>query len=114
MLEKDRGIDGNKKANGRKRQFLVDTGGRLWAVKVHAANIADGKGGVPLLDNAEAFKERLEKFLGDTSYNNIFAKEVEKKGYLFEKAAQLNEDAKIIIDTKEKKKFVVEAKRWVV
>ena len=29
MLEKDRGIDGNKHINGRKRQYLVDTGGRL-------------------------------------------------------------------------------------
>lgn len=44
MIEKDRGIDGNKCVNGRKREYLVDTGGRLWVAVVDAANIADGKG----------------------------------------------------------------------
>ncbi len=71
MLEKDRGIDGNKKVNGRKRQFLVDTDGRLWGVAVYTVNTADGKGGLTLLDNMEAFKERLEKFFGDTSSYNL-------------------------------------------
>lgn len=114
MLEKDRGIDGNKKVNGRKRQFLVDTGGRLWGVEVHAANIADGKGGVALLDNMEAWATRLEKLLGDTAYNGIFAQKVEGKGFLFEKAARLDEATKVESNTNQGKKFVIEAKRWVV
>jgi transposase len=114
MLEKDRGIDGNKKVNGRKRQFLVDTGGRLFGVEVHAANIADGKGGLALLDKMEGYVSRLEKFLGDTSYNGIFAQKVEEKGYVFEKAARLDEGAKKESKATGGKKFVVEAKRWVV
>ena len=114
MLEKDRGKDGNKKVNGRKRQFLVDVDGRLWGVVVHAANIADGKGALPLLDNTEEIKERLEKFLGDTAYNSIFAQGVAEKGYLFEKAARLDEGSSASQTEPQGKKFVVEPKRWVV
>ena len=35
----------------RASQFLVDTGGRLWAVHVHAANAADGPAGVALVSD---------------------------------------------------------------
>ncbi|RRB09832.1 IS5 family transposase, partial [Larkinella knui] len=38
LLSEQRGIDAAKKVNGRKRQIIVDTGGRLWNVYVHAAN----------------------------------------------------------------------------
>lgn len=41
MVFEYRGIDGNKKINGRKRQILVDVLGRLWKVKVHAAHQHD-------------------------------------------------------------------------
>ena len=43
---------------------------------------------LPLLDNMEEIKERLEKFLGDTSYNGIFAQGVVEKGYLFDGGGQ--------------------------
>ena len=36
-----RGLDGNKKINGRKRQVLVDTLGLVGGVVVHAANGGD-------------------------------------------------------------------------
>lgn len=115
MLEKDRGIDGNKRVNGRKRQYLVDTGGRLWAVVVHAANVADGKGGLTLLDRIDSITERLEKFLGDTSYNGIFAETVVKKGFDYEKSARICGNADETIEQpKTGKKFIVQAKRWVV
>ena len=115
MLEKDRGIDGNKHINGRKRQYLVDTGGRLCAVVVHAANLADGKGGVTLLDKIDSITERLEKFLGDTAYNGIFADAVEKKGFKYEKSARISGNADETVEQpKTGKKFIVEAKRWVV
>ena len=80
MLEKDRGIDENKRINGRKRQLLVDTDGRLWNVVVHAANVADGKGASPLSEDLKNVEKTLEKFLADTSYKGIFAEAVEKKG----------------------------------
>ena len=114
MIEKDRGIDGNKCVNGRKREYLVDTGGRLWVAVVHAANIADGKGALPLLGKLGSITPRLEKFLGDTSYNKIFANAVEKAGYVFEKSARFAEIDKTVEQPKKGKKFVVESKRWVV
>ncbi len=114
MLEKDRGIDGNKRVNGRKRQYLVDTGGRLWAVVVHAANMADAKGGLPLLAKVEQLN-RLEKFLGDTAYNGIFADALLAKGYQYEKAACIAGNAdQSAVEIKTGKKFIVEAKRWVI
>ena len=115
MLEKDRGIDGNKCVNGRKRQYLVDIGGRLYAVVVHAANIADGKGGLSLLDKIESITERLEKFLGDTAYNKIFAAGVEEKGFKYEKSARIGGNADQTVEQpKSGKKFIVESRRWVV
>ena len=35
----DKGIDGNKCINGRKRHIIVDTLGLVWGVVVHAANV---------------------------------------------------------------------------
>ena len=35
------GLDAGKKVKGRKRHLLIDTGGLLVAVQVHAANIKD-------------------------------------------------------------------------
>jgi hypothetical protein len=48
MIGGDRGLEPNKKVNGRKRQFLVDSGGRLWHITVHVTIIADGLGGLEL------------------------------------------------------------------
>ena len=47
-----RGIDAHKCVNGRKRQFVVDTQGRLWAADVHAANEGDGPAGVEEIGRA--------------------------------------------------------------
>ena len=38
MICEHRSLDTNKRVNGRKREFVVDTDGRLWVVDVHAAN----------------------------------------------------------------------------
>ena len=45
-----RGIDGNKKINGRKRQILTDILGRIWQAWVHPANEHDSPAGVHLLE----------------------------------------------------------------
>jgi putative transposase len=37
-----KGIDGNKKINGRKRHVITDSLGLIWVVIVHAANLSDG------------------------------------------------------------------------
>ena len=39
----EKGIDGGKLINGRKRTMLVDTLGLPWAIKVTAANISDNQ-----------------------------------------------------------------------
>ncbi len=43
------GFDAAKRVKGRKRHIVTDTAGSLLAVLVHAANIQDNHGGVPLL-----------------------------------------------------------------
>ena len=48
-LREQRGLDAHKYVNGRKRQLLRDTGGRIWRVTVHAANGHDSQAAQPLL-----------------------------------------------------------------
>ncbi|WP_232540995.1 transposase [Spirosoma endbachense] len=38
MIWEERGLDANKRVNGRKRQLIVDTQGRLWVAGVHVAH----------------------------------------------------------------------------
>lgn len=105
MIYENRGIDGNKKVNGRKRQLLVDTNGRIWGASVHAANIHDGIGALDMLDGLnESVKYRLEKILADQGYRGKYAKMVASLGFKFETP----------IAIKNTRGFVVAAKRWVV
>jgi transposase len=104
MLFKSRGVDGNKKINGRKRQILVDILGRLWKVKVHAAHLHDSPQGVDLLDELLEEIPRLEKIMADKSYRGTFAQAVEKIGLVFEVPHRPEGTVG----------FAVEAKRWVV
>lgn len=68
----DRGIDGNKKVNGRKRQTLVDTMGLVWAVLVHAANGSDTLHGSLLIMEAKDTIKRVKKVLIDQGYEGMF------------------------------------------
>jgi Transposase and inactivated derivatives len=104
MIFEDRGIDGNKNVNGRKRHILVDVLGRVWKAHVHAANQHDSPGGLVLLENLEIKTPRLEKIMTDKSYRGTFADAVQKLGYSFEVPSR----------PENTKGFVVEAKRWVV
>jgi transposase len=111
MIFEDRGLDGGKLVNGRKRQILVDVEGRLYSCHVHAANLSDAHGGQHCLNDLSGIAERLEKILGDTSYKGLFAESAKEKGFIFEKSVRLGTP-----ENKEKspKTFVPEAKRWVV
>ena len=80
LIYEDRGIDNNKKVNGGKRQLLVDTGGRIWRVLVHAANRHDGPGGSPLLDDISTFDIRLEKYLGTMHISVSLQKKRRRRG----------------------------------
>jgi len=44
-----RGYDAGKKVLGRKRHAMVDTDGRLLVAQIHAADVQDRDGAVPLL-----------------------------------------------------------------
>lgn len=57
---------------GRKRQLLVDTGGRLWAAHVHAASDADGPAALVLVSDVLWYGDRLETVFGDGSYGGVF------------------------------------------
>lgn len=100
----ERGLDGNKKINGRKRQILVDVKGRIWKTSVHAANKHDSPEGVSLLINMLDELPRLKKIMADQSYRGTFAQAVENLRIAFE--VPCREEGAV--------GFVVEAKRWVV
>lgn len=104
MICENRGLDANKKVNGRKRQLLVDSGGRLWFARVHAANIHDGAAALGFMPDIICQNERLVKIYGDQAYAGVFAAEIEKHKIKFEKAAK----------PESTKGFVPVAKRWVV
>ena len=105
MICEDRGTDPYKRVNGRKRQIVVDTQGRLWAAQVDAANTADGPAAVLLIkDILWGAGERLEKVYGDQAYNGMFAKALAKWDVNFEKASRPESE----------RGFVPVAKRWVV
>jgi len=104
MIYEHRGIDGNKKVNGRKRQLLVDVLGRIWKANVHAAHNHDGVGGLELLEDITIQMPHVKKIMGDKGYRGTFAAAVENLGLVFE-----------VPDRPEGAKgFAVEAKRWVV
>jgi len=72
MINKDRGIDGNKKVNGRKRQTLVDTLGLVWGILVHAANGSDTIFGAVLMIEVKGVLKRVKKVLVDQGYKGEF------------------------------------------
>lgn len=64
-----RGMDGNKRRDGRKRHILTDTGGLLLEVTVTPANVHDSVAAPELLDAFMAEPGRLLKLVwADTAY----------------------------------------------
>lgn len=105
FLSKDRGLDGNKKVNGRKRQTLVDTLGLVWAACVHAANISDTVGGTKLVERIEGQVPRLKKILIDHAYQGTFSEIAEQV---------LKIEVEVAAKPESTKGFIPIAKRWVV
>ena len=106
FLDQARGLDPNKKINGRKRTIITDVLGRVWRCGVHAANTADGKAGIDVIEpDLRTQMERAKKMLGDRAYNGVFADRVNGEvGIVFEKAKR----------QEGVRGFVPEVKRWVV
>jgi putative transposase len=69
----ERGYDGAKRLSGRKRHLLVDTGGLVLGVRVHAASLHDRDGAQLLLsDELKEELPRLELLWADGAYTRGF------------------------------------------
>lgn len=64
-----KGIDENKKVNGRKERIVVDTLGLPMAVAIHEANIHDSKGGPNVVEKFDHKFPRFTKILADVGYH---------------------------------------------
>jgi putative transposase len=102
----ERGYDGGKQVNGRKRHILVDTLGLLIALVVHAANIQDYDGARQVLQKAPQKSNRLQKVLADGIYPKNGLVEWVKQQFQF--------ILEIVSRDKTQKGFVVLPKRWIV
>ena len=68
FISEHKGVDGNKKINGRKRHLIVDTCGLIIAVIVHAGNISDTAGAKIIVEKVKNKFPRLTKILADEGY----------------------------------------------
>ena len=85
----ERGWDGGKKLNGRKRHVLMCSAGFLLATLVAAASLHDKHGPDPLLARAHAAGWRLRRLIGDGSYaGEDVAGDVARHGATFTVAAR--------------------------
>ena len=72
FIHQDKGIEGNKRINGRKRHIITDTLGLVWGVVVHAANLHDGAKANQVVEPLIGYLHRLKKILADAAYEKIF------------------------------------------
>lgn len=101
-----RGFDAAKRVKGRKRHIVTDTQGHLLVVQVHAANIQDNHGAVPLLKALRRIFSKLR---------HIFADRVYRGDKLRNAIAEFGRWAIEIVTRSEKVgTFKPEPKRWVV
>lgn len=101
-----RGFDAGKKVMGRKRHIVTDTIGSLLAVQVHAANIQDNHGAVPLL-----------KYIGLAflKLRHIFADRVYRGNKLLNAIAEFGKwTIEIVTRSQSVGTFKAEPKRWVI
>jgi putative transposase len=106
-VDKERGVDGNKKVKGRKNQVVVDTLGLPMAVSVHEANIHDSKGAESALSKIAYKFPRLKKIIADGGYRGDELKEKVRR--------TLGCKLEIVLRPDESpKKFNVIPLRWIV
>jgi transposase len=88
FLEEERGTDGGKKVNGRKRHIITDTQGLIIGVLVGAANEHDAKGGCRLLKFIAQKLANTKLIFADHAYGGLFRAEAKKMGIDIEIAAK--------------------------
>jgi putative transposase len=101
-----RGFDMAKRIKGRKRHIVTDTEGSLLAVLVHAANIQDNHGAVPLLRIIGRMFPKLR---------HLFADRVYRGPKLLDAVADLGKwTIEIVTRSQSVGTFKAEPRRWVI
>jgi len=72
-MTKEKGYDGNKKINGRKRHIITDTLGLIMAIVIHNADIQDRTGARLVIKELRYKFPRLTKILADQGYTGDLA-----------------------------------------
>ena len=72
FIKEDKGFDGHKKVNGRKRHIITDTMGLVIGVLITAANTHDGTIGIQLFGEVKSLLTRTKKVLADGTYKGDF------------------------------------------
>ena len=82
----EKGLDGNKKVNGRKRFILTDTLGLLMGISVVAANTGERAGAESLFYEVRGKYPRLQKVLADQGFDGVeYVARIENLfGFIFE------------------------------
>jgi putative transposase len=101
-----RGFDPFKRIKGRKRHIVTDSQGLLLALLVHAANVQDGHGAVPLLGLLRSSFPKLR---------HIFADGIYRGRQLRDAAAKFGRwTIEIVRHSEQIGRFKPEPKRWVI
>ena len=101
-----RGYAAEKMVKGRKRHILTDTGGLLLAAIVHAANIQDRDGAVPLMGSFHGLYPWLRHLIFDAAYGG------QKLGQALAKIGCWTTE--VVRRPRGQKGFVTLPRRWVV
>ena len=105
-VDKNRGIDGNKKIKGRKEHIVTDVLGLPLPLAIQAANVFDGVGEKEVFKNPANKYPRLRTVLADGGYRGEEpAKEAARHGWKLSVVLRSDESSK---------KFSVIPKRWIV
>jgi putative transposase len=102
---KARGYDANKKIKGRKRHIVVDTDGRLLAVNLTPADVADSTGAAMVLDALQERWPWVRHLFGDAAYD---------RRKLMDKAAFMDFTVEVVRRMEGQRGFEVQPRRWVV
>ena len=73
QMAETRGFDGNKKIKGRKRHIVVDTLGFPLIVKVHDANLSDGKQSIAIFQTLFFWFVSIKMVWADAAYRGDLA-----------------------------------------
>ncbi len=100
-----RGVDGNKKINGRKRNLVVDTVGNVVSNIVHPANIHDSRGADLTIKNLNDNIHGVIVIYADCGYRGRLIETLKKK---------YNYGLKISPKIKDESQGKVSPKRWII